>query len=205
MYSLCNSKKEFFFAFNEGLSPKGINGEYAGGKILQFSQDCYFTKENLVSILNFKDALLDILESYRKFYESEYKGSTDRLLKIIKSLNICIVNEQGDIVQLVDNSPQNLKNSFKEIEKNIEKMNKKDLLSKKKGILLGRYLKFLLSDGYVFYEIIEEAGDAVRVSLIKGLYSEQCLPQLGETAILSKKVAQENIEKRDKLCKLFSK
>ena len=205
MYSLCNSKKGFFFAFNEGLSPKGLNGEYTGGKILQFSNDCYFTKESLVSILNFRDALLDIIETYRQFYENEYKGSTDRLLKVVKGLNICIINENGEISQIFDDNIKSLKNNFKIIEQNIEKMNKKDAFSKRKGVLLGRYLKFLLSDGYVFYEIVEESGDAVRINLIKGLYSEQCLHQLGETAILSKKVAVENIEKREKLSKLFSK
>ena len=205
MYSLCNSKKEFFFSFNENLSPKGLTGEYAGGKILQFSKDCYFMRPNLVTIINFKDALLDTIESYRTFYENEYKGSTDRLIKIVKSLVVCVVNEQGEITQIMDDNIKNLKNSFKDVESNVDKMTKKDIAAKKKGVLLGRYLKFLLSDGYVFYEIVEEAGDAVKISHIKGLYSEQCLPKFGESAVLSKKVAKENIEKREKLSKLFSK
>jgi hypothetical protein len=91
-----------------------------------------------------------------------------------------------------------------EMEQRHKTMVENDQLSRKAGILVGRYIKEQYADGYAFYEITREYKNKVRIKWLD-IYVGWVIPYWGKEATIDKAYALRDIEYRDGISKLFRK
>ena len=94
---------------------------------------------------------------------------------------------------------------FEEWDKNYDKMVAKDKKARKKGKLVGRYMREPIADGYAYYEIIKENKKTLRLKVIVGLGDDWRVPYWGDEANVDKNYVVDLIAFEDRLEKLFSK
>lgn len=90
-------------------------------------------------------------------------------------------------------------------DKNFKALMECDKKAKKEGVLVGRYIKEQVCDGYAFYKVVKESKKKVTISKVSGIGDDWCINYWGNEAQIDKKYAIQNITQRDNLEKLFSK
>ena len=78
-----------------------------------------------------------------------------------------------------------------------------DRTSKNNHKLLYRYISHPFADGYAYYQIIKENKITVKIRVCKGMGDDWVLPVWGEESTISKILAEQMIERRDHMEKLF--
>lgn len=92
-----------------------------------------------------------------------------------------------------------------DIKYNEDQLEKIDNEAKEKGILIGRYIKEPMADGYAIYQIIKELKTKVKIVLCTGLGDDYVLPCWGEETNIDKDYAITSIKSRDTISALFKK
>jgi len=101
--------------------------------------------------------------------------------------------------------PKGIEEMYENWESNKKKVEEKDEVAKKEGLLVGRYIKEPSADGFAVYEIIRENKKSVRIRVVTGIGDDWILPMWGEEATVNKDYATLNIQRRDAMKALFNK
>jgi hypothetical protein len=81
-------------------------------------------------------------------------------------------------------------------ERNLERLQACDRLAEARGILVGRYFREIVEDGFAYYVIIEDFGDRVRVELAQGLGTDTPTPYYGNSCVILRNLALSRIRWR---------
>ena len=93
---------------------------------------------------------------------------------------------------------------IKQWDRNFKELERMDKTAKKCGRLVGRYISEPIADGKAFYIITKEMKTKVRIKHCKNVGDDYIIPYWGESAIIDKQYAKQNIERRDHLAELFT-
>lgn len=94
---------------------------------------------------------------------------------------------------------------LKQHDDNWKKLYEKDQELKAKGELIGRYIQESYADGYAVYTIEKVKGKKVLIAVVTGIGDDWHIPYWGAAAWIDLKYAKENVDRRDRLDKLFEK
>ena len=87
---------------------------------------------------------------------------------------------------------------------NFQKLVEEDAEAKKKGILVGRYIKEPIADGYAFYKIVKENKATVKIQVVRDIGDDWSVPYWGESTTISKKYVIKGLGLLDKMEEIFA-
>lgn len=80
-----------------------------------------------------------------------------------------------------------------------------DILAKEKKSLVGRYISEPYADGRAYYQIIKATKFTVTIQVITDIGDDWILPIWGKKASIPRKYAEQSIQERENLDKIFNK
>ena len=93
----------------------------------------------------------------------------------------------------------------KQEKRNFDKLEKSDKEAKKKGILVGRYIRESHADGYALYLIAEESKDTVKIEHITPISDDYVHSYFGYGRVIDRDYVEQSIAGEDKLDEIFGK
>lgn len=99
---------------------------------------------------------------------------------------------------------KNFEKLLRESEKNFEKLEKTDRVAEKQGLLVGRYIRENIADGYAYYQIIKENKTTVKIKHVVGISDDYIVSYWGKQATISKNYIKKSISFRDNLNEIFN-
>ena len=87
---------------------------------------------------------------------------------------------------------------------NFGKLRSCDEQAKNAGVLVGRYISHPFADGRAYYQIVKENRLKVTIKVCTGLGDDWELPAWGEECEINRSLAEEFIEQREGLERIFS-
>ena len=99
----------------------------------------------------------------------------------------------------------NFKSVFDAYDRKFDEIAAADKKAKEAGVLVGRYYKEQIADGYAFYLITKENKTRCKLEVVTGIGDDWVIPRFGESAWVGRKEVVWNIDRRDALVEIFSK
>ena len=86
---------------------------------------------------------------------------------------------------------------------NFNQLMKLDWQAKQAGSLIGRVISHPFADGRAYYQVIKATQRSVRIRVCTGLGDDWVLPAWGEESTIQRIIAEEFIQRQDKMDELF--
>lgn len=99
----------------------------------------------------------------------------------------------------------NFKSIFDAYDNKFEELMASDRKAKKAGVLVGRFYREQIADGYSFYLITKENKTRCKLEVVCGIGDDWTIPRFGEMAWVGKKEVLRNLGHRDKFDEFFMK
>ncbi len=90
---------------------------------------------------------------------------------------------------------------MKDNQKELDKIDKE---AKEKGTLLYRYISEPVADGQAVYQITKVNKNTVKIEVCTGLGDDWQIPYWGQEATIERDYAEQKIQGKDNLAKIFS-